>query len=207
MARSNRIPLFPLEVVLLPAMPLPLHIFEPRYKEMIRVCMDERLEFGTVLAANNAIATVGCTAEILRKLQDYPDGRMDILAEGRAVFRLAAVHEEKSYHEATVEYLEDTPSRLDSAHRDQLVSTFEECHAQLFGRRWVPDDENEDTNLAYQIAAMLPLELTKKQALLEMRSEADRRQFILQWLNAFLPKLQERRRTRERAGGNGHALN
>jgi Lon protease-like protein len=207
MARPNRIPLFPLEVVLLPEMPLPLHIFEPRYKEMIRLCMDEKLEFGTVLAANNAIATVGCTAEILRKVQDYPDGRMDILAEGCAVFRLTAVHEEKAYHEATVEYLEDTPSRLDGAQRNQLVNAFDECHAQLFGRRWARDDENDDANLAYQIAAILPLELAKKQALLEMRSEADRRQFILQWINAFLPKLLERRRARERAGGNGHALN
>jgi Lon protease-like protein len=207
MARPNRIPLFPLEVVLLPAMPLPLHIFEPRYKEMIRLCMREQLEFGTVLAANSAIATVGCTAEILRKVQDYPDGRMDILAEGRAVFRLTQVHEERAYHEATLEYLEDTPCRIDGAQTNRLLNAFDECHAQLFGRRWVRDDGDDDANLAYKIAAILPLELAKKQALLEMRSEADRREYILQWLNAFLPRLLERRRARERAGSNGHALN
>jgi Lon protease-like protein len=207
MPRPTRIPLFPLEVVLLPEMPLPLHIFEPRYREMIHLCLAGKLEFGTVLASNNAVAAVGCTAEIVRKVQEYPDGRMDVLAEGRAVFRLTELLDEKAYHEGVVEYLEETPSRLDSVQEDQLINTFEECHAQLFGRPWARADENQEASLAYRIAAILPLELAKKQALLEMRSEDDRRQFVLQWLKALLPKLLERRRARERAGGNGHALN
>jgi Lon protease-like protein len=88
MQRPNRIPLFPLDVVLLPTMPLPLHIFEPRYKAMIRRCLDEQIEFGMILAADKAVATVGCTAEIVRKIRDYEDGRSDILTEGRAVFHL-----------------------------------------------------------------------------------------------------------------------
>jgi len=207
MARPNRIPLFPLEVVLLPKMPLPLHIFEPRYKEMIRLCLDQKLEFGTVLAANNAIATVGCTAEIVRKLQEYPDGRMDILVEGCAIFRMVELYSDKPYHEATVEYLEDATSLLDPEQRNRLISAFDDCHMQLFGRHWAPDDREEDEILAYRIGAILPLELGKKQALLEMRAEGERREFILQWINAFLPKLFERHRSRKRAGSNGHALN
>ena len=66
MAKPDRIPLFPLDVVLLPAMPLPLHIFEPRYKNMIRRCLSEKSEFGMVLASNQAMAEVGCTAAIQR---------------------------------------------------------------------------------------------------------------------------------------------
>lgn len=207
MVRPTRIPLFPLEVVLLPEMPLPLHIFEPRYKEMIRLCIDEKREFGTVLVANKAVATVGCTAEIVRKLRDYPDGRMDILAEGRAIFRMAELYNDKPYHEATVEYLEDTPSHLDPVQRNRLIRAFDECHTHLFGRPWARDDREGDEILAYRIAAILPLELGKKQALLEMRSESERSEFILQWLDAFLPKLLERQRSRQRAGGNGHAPN
>ncbi len=91
-------------------MPLPLHIFEPRYKEMIGHCIEKKLEFGMVLASENNVAATGCTAEILRKIRDYPDGRMDILTEGRSVFRLAELLSEKAYYEAIVEYLEDTPS-------------------------------------------------------------------------------------------------
>lgn len=72
MEEPTRIPLFPLDVVLLPSMPLPLHIFEPRYQQMIAHCMEERLAFGMVLAANNTVATVGCTAEILQKIRSIP---------------------------------------------------------------------------------------------------------------------------------------
>src|ERR1700690_26990 len=99
MAKPDRIPLFPLDVVLLPTMPLPLHIFEPRYKTMIRHCLTEKLEFGMVAARNQSVAKIGCTAAIQRIVKEYPDGRLDILTEGSAVFRVTEVLEEKEYYE------------------------------------------------------------------------------------------------------------
>jgi Lon protease-like protein len=66
---------------------------------------------------------------------------------------------------------------------------------------------NEPATLAYHLASFLPMELEKKQALLESRSESERQELVLAWLNLFLPKLAERQRARKRAGGNGHALN
>src|SRR5690348_10834460 len=63
--RPERIPLFPLNVVLLPGASLPLHIFEPRYKEMVKACLEEKTEFGMLLALPKGVAKVGCTAEIL----------------------------------------------------------------------------------------------------------------------------------------------
>jgi Lon protease-like protein len=101
--------------------------------------------------------------------------------------------------------LEDAASPLDSNKENHLIGTFEQCHEQLFGRPWARADQNQAASLAYRMASLLPLELQNKQVLLEMRSESDRREFVLQWLDAFLPKLIERRRARERAGGNGHA--
>jgi ATP-dependent Lon protease len=103
MLRPNRIPLFPLDMVLLPGMHLPLHIFEPRYKVMVERCLQEQLEFGMILALDKAVATFGCTAEILSKVKDYPHGRMDIVTEGRAVFRLTELLDEKEYYEGTVD--------------------------------------------------------------------------------------------------------
>jgi Lon protease-like protein len=207
MQRPNRIPLFPLDVVLLPTMPLPLHIFEPRYKSMIRRCLDEKIEFGMILAAEKAVATVGCTAEIVRKVRDYADGRSDILAEGRAVFHLGQLLDEKEYYEGRVDYLADEPSALDAEKESQLVGLFEQCHAHLFGRPWSDAGRNEPATLAYRMAALLPIERMQKQALLENRSEASRRDFVVGWMNAFLPRLAERQRTRHRAGSNGHASN
>jgi Lon protease-like protein len=69
------LPLFPLDVVLLPGIPLPLHIFEPRYKEMIGECRANNAPFGVVRALEDGVAEVGCTAEIVSVTKEYPDGR------------------------------------------------------------------------------------------------------------------------------------
>jgi len=207
MPRPTRIPLFPLDVVLLPAMALPLHIFEPRYRLMVARCLDEKIEFGMILAVNNNVATMGCTAEIIRKIRDYPDGRLDISAEGRAVFRLTELLNEKEYYEGLVEYVTDDPASLDAPKRARLVAAFEQCHEFLFGQPWVQGPNEDETTLAYRMAALLPIELEKRQTLLESRSESHRRDMVNEWIQALLPKLSERERARKRAGGNGHALN
>ncbi|MGC2331601.1 MAG: LON peptidase substrate-binding domain-containing protein [Candidatus Acidiferrales bacterium] len=207
MLRPTRIPLFPLDVVLLPAMALPLHIFEPRYRVMIARCLDAKLEFGMILAANNNVATMGCTAEIVRKIRDYPDGRLDIATEGRAVFRLAELLDEKDYYEGVVEYVTDDPSNLDAGKQARLVAAFEQAHEFLFGQPWMQGPSEDEATLAYRMAALLPIELEKRQALLESRSESHRRDLVLDWINGLLPKLSERERARKRAGGNGHSLN
>ena len=77
------LPLFPLQVVLLPGAELPLHIFEDRYKEMMREVIRDRLEFGVVLANEKGIVNTGCSATGDRVLRHYPDGRLDLLTRGR----------------------------------------------------------------------------------------------------------------------------
>jgi Lon protease-like protein len=84
------IPLFPLDVVLFPGTPLPLHIFEPRYKEMIAECRAQDRAFGVVRALEQGLADVGCTAEIVTVVKEYPDGRLDLVAEGRQRFEIVA---------------------------------------------------------------------------------------------------------------------
>jgi Lon protease-like protein len=206
MEKPTRIPLFPLDVVLLPSMPLPLHIFEPRYKEMIGRCLEERLEFGLALASNNGVVSTGCTAEIVQKIR-YPDGRLDILTEGRSPFHLAEMLSEQAYYEGIVEYLTDEPSRIEAKEESTLVERFGQCHLLLFGQAWEQPGEGDDFALSYRMAGRLPMELEKKQALLEMRAETERQTFLLQWLEDLLPKLAQRQRGRRVAGGNGHALN
>ncbi|HEY6442191.1 MAG TPA: LON peptidase substrate-binding domain-containing protein [Candidatus Acidoferrales bacterium] len=207
MERPARIPLFPLDVVLLPRMQLPLHIFEPRYKLMIARCIEEKIEFGMILAANNNVATMGCTAEIIRKTKDYADGRMDIATEGRAVFRLADLLHEKEYYEGIVEYVKDDSGALDPETERQLVIAFEQSQVLLFGRPWTNPSPNEPDTLAYRLAAMVPMEIEKRQTLLQTESEQGRRKIVLEWLQAFVPKLAEQQSARRRAGGNGQAIN
>lgn len=207
MPRPTRIPLFPLDTVLLPGMQMPLHIFEPRYKTMIGRCLDEKIEFGLILAATKAIATLGCTAEVTQKTKEYPDGRMDILTEGQAVFRLMELIDEKPYYEGVVEYVDDEPWTADRGSDAKLMEAFEQCHVLLFGRAWVAAGSATSPVLSYRMAGMLPMETAKRQALLEMRSEGGRRALVLRWMMDFLPKLVQVQQARKRAGGNGHGLN
>ena len=97
---SLLLPLFPLDLVLLPGAPLPLHVFEPRYKEMIAECLDEKKPFGVVRSSSEGVAEIGCTAEIVEVTKRYDDGRMDILTRGVERFEVLQVHEERTFLEA-----------------------------------------------------------------------------------------------------------
>jgi len=105
--RPDRIPLFPLNVVLLPGAELPLHIFEPRYREMVKDCLAEKSEFGMLLSLPKGVARVGCTAEILEVAKRYDDGRMDILTIGRVPFRVVELFNIDALTAGHVDYLED----------------------------------------------------------------------------------------------------
>jgi Lon protease-like protein len=210
--RSARIPIFPLDVVLFPGRALPLHIFEPRYVVMIGRCLTEHIEFGMVLAESTAVASTGCTTEIVRKIKDYPDGRIDILTEGRTPFRLVEVLEEKEYYEGVVEYLSEEASTRDPEIEGRLLNLFQQCRTLLSSEPWVAPDraaseETFDESLAYSMAAGLPLGLRERQVLLEMRSEDVRRDFLIRWISDSLPALIERQRTQRQGGGNGHGPN
>jgi Lon protease-like protein len=208
---DSRIPLFPLNVVLYPGATLPLHIFEPRYKLMINHCIAQNREFGVILAGEKGVATIGCTAAITQKLKDYDDGLMDILTQGRTVFRALNLLQEKDYHEALVEFLADAdePARQSAQHQEEgaLLGLFQECHTLIFGQLWMTSDIESPWPLSFQMAARLPLELVEKQALLEIRAEPDRRNFLLDRLKDMLPRLGQLHHARRSAAGNGHHLN
>ena len=204
--RPARIPLFPLDIVLFPTMPLPLHIFEPRYKELVNRCLEERTEFGMVYAETSSIATVGCTAEITRTIKKYLDGRMDILAEGRAAFRILELVSDKEYYEAVVDYLPEDVTPQDSRKEAELTEGFQQCHLLLFGHLWRKHEPHDSSAYAYRLASRLPLDLKQRQALLEMRSESDRREFLLRYANELLPRLAQRQIARQRGSGNGHGV-
>jgi Lon protease-like protein len=107
MAPETTIPLFPLGLVLLPAMVLPLHIFEERYTLMIGECLEQNTEFGIVYSDQKEIRKKGCTAKIVKVLRRYDDGRMDILTRGVKRFLIEEIFDEKPYLQARVAYFDD----------------------------------------------------------------------------------------------------
>jgi Lon protease-like protein len=205
--RPERIPLFPLNVVLLPGAELPLHIFEPRYREMVTNCLDEKSEFGMLLSLPKGVARVGCTAEITAIVQRYEDGRMDILTAGRAPFRAVELFTENPLLEGQVDYLEDHEAPSNPRIRRDLVELYEACHTLIYDD--YPKNLKGDPPefLSYLVAATLPMELLWKQQILELRSEADRQERLVTYLREWAPHLQKSGALRQRAGGNGHGLN
>ena len=102
-----KIPLFPLDVVLFPGTALPLHIFEGRYKEMIGECLAQKSAFGVVRAQREGLAVIGCTARIVRVLETYDDGRLDLLCQGSDRFEIENLDNSRSFLQAEVDFFGD----------------------------------------------------------------------------------------------------
>jgi ATP-dependent Lon protease len=205
--RLERIPLFPLNVVLLPGADLPLHIFEPRYRQMVRRCLDDKSEFGMLLALPKGVVHVGCTAEIIEVVKRHSDGRMDILTVGRTPFRVVKLFNENPLLEGEVDYLEDSEMRSNALVRRELIELYETCHTLVFGDYPKNVEDGTPENLSYLVAGALPVDLLWKQQILELRSEADRQERLVTYLREWAPHLQKTAVMRQRAGGNGHGLN
>jgi Lon protease-like protein len=167
---------------------------------MIALCLEKSLEFGVVWQRGSELAAVGCTASITDVLQKYPDGRMDILTAGQSVFQLEQLFDDKAYFEAAVRYVPDDAEEAPAAD-PALLNTYSECYRLIHGRSPAPSDGSPT---AYQIASELPLELEVRQSLLEIRSETERRRYLLAALREWQPELQRIQRVKARAGGNGH---
>ncbi|HEY6446079.1 MAG TPA: LON peptidase substrate-binding domain-containing protein [Acidobacteriaceae bacterium] len=183
-----RIPLFPLETVLFPGMALPLHIFEERYREMIGECMAVHQAFGVVRADGERLALIGCTAKVVRVLERYADGRMDILCEGERRFEIEALDESRRFLQADVDFFDDEGENSTRPQR-------EECAALHFATLHLAGIETPAIHLdlnapvAFQLADALPSDLGFKQQLLGSRSDADRTTRLRDFYNDLLPKL------------------
>jgi Lon protease-like protein len=197
------LPLFPLDVVLLPGTPLPLHIFEPRYKEMMGECLADSSPFGVIRALEAGIAEVGCTAEIVTVTKQYADGRMDLISEGRKRFAVLELNQDRSFLRAEILLVADEAGA--AAVEDQARAI--QVHLEILALAGAVQDLSaaDQNSLSFYLAGSLPLDLDFKQKLLAMRSEGERIRAVADYLENILPNLRRAARAREKAGGNGHA--
>jgi Lon protease-like protein len=198
------LPLFPLDAVLLPGAPLPLHVFEPRYKEMIGECLKGKRPFGVLRAKDGEVAEIGCTAEILNVVKKYEDGRMDIITRGRQRFEVMQVHPERSFLQAEVFYLRDDAG---TSTKEQVLRALE-LHGEIMKLAGSEPEKLSDVSepeLSYHLAGSLPLDLDFKQMLLGMKSEPERLQAVISFFENILPNVRRTLLVRRTAGGNGHA--
>jgi Lon protease-like protein len=180
------IPVFPLGVVLFPHMPLPLHIFEERYRQMMRDCQESGTGFGVVAIREGVEVgpparphSIGTLAQ-LRNVEELGDGRFNILVVGKTRYRIDSLSRGKPYLTAKVEYLEDSPGDEEATLKlAQRVSRAFRRYADLLrtlaGETPSELELPEDAELlSYLVAATLQVETRHKQALLEVDSATDR---------------------------------
>jgi Lon protease-like protein len=202
------LPLFPLDLVLLPHTNLPLHIFEPRYKEMIGDCLSNGWEFGMLAVEGRSVAAMGCTASITKVLDRFPDGRMNILVRGQRRFEISQLNDEKSYLRGRPQFFDDDPEELPPS---DLLERSMALYGRLKELATIETQAIQDTplstdmQLSYRLIAGVPAELTWQQSLLELRSERKRLALIVDYLKELIEEFEslpdKRRSPNQRIAG------
>jgi Lon protease-like protein len=197
----DEIGLFPLNLVLVPGEQAPLHIFEPRYRELIAECLDTDRDFGLLLEDDEGMREVGTRCNVVEVIDRFPDGRLNVVVEARERFQILEVTAGRPFRTAEIETL---PDETDTPTEDEV----EECLAAYARVVAAAEAELDDLDLdadsvAYQIAARIDFGTEVKQGLLELRSERERVVRLAPMLNQAAEAVEREREIRTRASGNG----
>jgi len=203
MASIDSLPLFPLNLVLYPGEQLPLHIFEERYKELSRYCLDHDVAFGIIRSEEETLAEVGTTARIEEVVSRYEDGRMDIRVTGEERFRLLEVHDEKRYYTADVVLIDEEQQELSLDLKERVITQHMKL-LELAGRTVRPDLYQDVEALSYVLAQNAALDGAQKQELLEIEGENERIRYLIDHFESLIPRVEEKEDVHRRIRSNGH---
>jgi Lon protease-like protein len=197
----DEIGLFPLNLVLLPGEQAPLHIFEPRYRDLIGECLDTGVEFGLLLEDEAGMRDVGTRCGVVEVLDRFADGRLNVVVEARHRFQLVEETEGRSFRTAEVEELPDDGETPTEEEVDECLAAYERVVSAAEAD--LEDLDFDADSIAYQIAARIDFGPEVKQGLLETRSERERVVRLAPMLSRAADAVEREREIRERAGGNG----
>jgi len=204
---TNFIPIFPLSIVVYPGENLNLHIFEPRYKQLINECYSDEKPFGIPTIIKNQVAELGTLVKINRVVKVYDNGEMDIQTSGERVFRILEVIKEipeKLYSGAIVNY----PDSDDAGKRElmqKVVNGIRELHRLLNISKDFKKPDEELT--AYDVAHHAGLSLEEEYELLGLLKEIQRQEYLKRHLSKVLPLIAEMEALKEKIRLNGHFKN
>ncbi|HEU5052596.1 MAG TPA: LON peptidase substrate-binding domain-containing protein [Hanamia sp.] len=204
---TNFIPIFPLSLVVYPNENLNLHIFEPKYKQLIKECYDQKKLFGMPVVINEKMQELGTLLEIKEISKEYENGEMDIKTKGTKVFRVLEVIPtvpEKLYSGAIVNY----PPNHEHGKRllmEKVLSGIRELHKLL--RVEKPLKKTEDELWSYDVAHKVGLTLEEEYELLGLMNELQRQEYLKRHLQKVLPVVAEMETLKEKIKMNGHFKN
>lgn len=200
--------LFPLQLALFPGQELPLHIFEPRYKQLIVECRDEGITFGIPPVGDDGLSRVGTEVSLVRILETFDTGEMDIIVRGERVFwidEFQTTVPDKLYSAGTVTFPTNDPV-VDAETEKRLIERFDELERLASKDSTTPTETVE--NLSFLLGARVGLSLTQRIEMLRMLKESERQTFLLDHIDKTIQVLKRRRTegtTLGRGNGNGHA--
>ena len=205
---TNFIPIFPLSIVVYPGEVLNLHIFEPRYKELINECNKEGKAFGIPTIVNNKLSEMGTLVKITEIVQVADNGEMDIRTRGLQVFRILEVIKsvpDKLYSGAIVNYPENSDEFGRKDLMKKVVNAVRQLHLLLHIEK---DFKKPDEDLkAYDIAHHAGLSLEQEYELLQLLREEQRQEYLKRHLSKVLPVIAEMETLKEKVKLNGHFKN
>ena len=204
---TNFIPIFPLSIVVYPNEDLNLHIFEPRYKQLITECFEKKKPFGIPVVINDKVSEMGTLIEITEITKTYKTGEMDIKTKGKKVFRVLEMISEipdKLYSGAIVNY----PHNHEHGKRiliDKVIAATKQLHQMLNVKK--PFHKNEDELWSYDIAHSVGLTLEEEYELLSLMNELQRQEYLKRHLAKVIPVVVEMEALKEKIKLNGHFKN
>ncbi len=204
LSRVDEIGLFPLGLVLVPGEHLPLHIVEPRYRELVGECIEEEREFGILLAEDEGVREVGTRARVTHVLERFDDGRLNILVEGGERFRVERMTRGRSFMTAFVEALEDVDDEPDATVVQRTVEAFRAVAAAAGVD--VGDLDADAPLLSFELSSRVELPVDGKQRLLESTSERERLTLLVELLDTARRAILAVNELGERAKRNGSRL-
>lgn len=204
---TDFIPLFPLKLVVFPDENLNLHIFEPRYKQLIRECEQNAITFGIPAYIDNKIMDFGTEISLVRVEKRYPNGEMDIKTRGIGVFKIQEFYRvapKKLYSGADIERMENNLNG-DYAMYEIILENLEKLFKTLNIKKDLP--VHNDEFKTYDIAHHVGFSLEQEYEFLTLPAERLRQEFMLSHLEKLIPVVHEMERLRKRAQLNGHFKN
>lgn len=201
------LPLFPLNVVLFPDSALPLHIFEERYRRLIRECLEDKgKEFGINFVDGEKLSSVGCTAVVREVVQRYEDGRLDIVVQGRRRYELHRVEETVApYFVGHVSFVEDQNEKRNHSVAAETTKLYNRLVEVVYGDR-LPKLSTDPTSecISFVMAQKAGMDLQRRQQLLEMKSENQRLQMLQRYLATVVPTLQHAKEIQRIVNSDGY---
>lgn len=204
---TNFIPIFPLGIVVYPGEELNLHIFEPRYKQLVNDCLQSKKAFGIPSVLENKVQDYGSLVEILELSKSYDNGELDIKTKGQKIFRILEVIKEvpeKLYSGAIVNY----PDNYEQGNPEMMrkvMATVRDLHRLLKVSKEFK--KSDDELICYDVAHHIGLSVEEEYELLSLLEERQRLEYIKRHLTKVIPLMAGIEQLKEKIKGNGHFKN